>query len=432
VNSDKGRKLSVDEAVALVRRRDEVYAGLATGQPPGLLEALGARTDLEEVIVHSAILVRPFSILWNPAIRNVSGFLGPFEREARKQGSRVEYLSSTFEGGELLALRIKPRVVLAATTVPDADGWMSFGLHSGASFRPFLEAAADPERLAIAEANPRLPRILGLDEFGGHRIHVSQVDAWVENDSELLALPSETASAEDDKIAHHVVDQIEPGSTLQFGIGAIPNRIAYLLAHGSAGPYRLHTEMFGDGAMSLHRAGKIDNRKEVFDGFSVCTFAMGSTELYTWLDRNPEVRMLPVYATNDPAIVRQLHRFVSVNGALAVDLYGQVAADFIGDRQYSGTGGHESFIIGARQSPGGKSFLCLKSTAKVDGKAVSTISPSLGTDARITTPRHHVQYVVTEYGSVDLSTLTDRERPRALIEIAHPDFRDWLRQGVGA
>jgi acyl-CoA hydrolase len=209
-----------------------------------------------------------------------------------------------------------------------------------------------------------------------------------------------------------VVDQIEPESTLQFGIGAIPNRIADILAHGAAGPYRLHTEMLGDGAMALHRAGKIVNRKEVYDGFTVATFAMGSPALYAWLDRNADVRMLPVYATNDPAIIRRLPRFVSVNGALSIDLSGQVAADFIG---------------GARQSPGGKSFLCLKSTATVDGKRVSTIVPALGSDARVTTPRHHVQHVVTEYGSVDLSLLTDRERPSALVEIAHPDFRDWLR-----
>jgi acyl-CoA hydrolase len=426
MTNGKGRKLSLEEAARLIQPRDMVYAGLATGQPVGLLETLGARTDLEEVILHSAILVRPFSVLQNPAIRNVSGFLGPFERLARKQGFQIEYLSSTFEGGELLALRMKPRVVMAATTLPDADGWLNFGVHAGASFRPFVEAAADPNRLAIAEANPRMPRIAGVEELGGHRVHVSQIDAWVENDFDLLALPPEPVSAEDDKIAHHVVAQIEPESTLQFGIGAIPNRIADILAHGTAGPYRLHTEMFGDGAMSLHRAGKIVNRKEVYDGFSVATFAMGSAELYGWLDNNAEVRMLPVYATNDPAMIRRLRRFVSVNGALSIDLSGQVAADFIGSRQYSGTGGHESFIIGARQSPEGKSFLCLKSTATVDGKRISTIAPTLGGDARITTPRHPVQYVVTEYGAVDLSMLTDRERPRALLAIAHPDFREWL------
>lgn len=425
-----GRKLTVDEAAALIRPRDTVSAGLAAGQPVGLLEALGRRTDLEEVEIHSALLVRPFAVLTHPGVRNISGFLGPFERAARNGGARIEYLSSTFEGMELVALQIKPRVMVAATTMPDADGWMSFGVHAGASFRPFLEAAADPTRLAIAEANPRMPRIAGLEELGGNRVHVSQVDAWAESEFDLLTLPVESPSAEEEQIAQHVVERIDPRSTLQFGIGAIPNRIAQLLAEGDRGEYRLHTEMIGDGAMALHRAGKVNNSKEVYDGYTVGTFALGSVELYEWLDGNPDVRLLPVYATNDPAIVRRLDRFVSVNGALSVDLSGQVAADFISGRQFSGTGGHESFVIGARQCPGGKSFVCLKSTATVGGTRISTIVANLGNDTKVTTPRHHVQHVVTEYGVADLSLMTDHERPRALIKLAHPDFRPALEESL--
>jgi acyl-CoA hydrolase len=428
--TDKGRKQTLDEAAALIRPRDSVSAGLATGQPVGLLETLGKRTDLEAVELHSALLVRPFAVLQNPAVRNISGFLGPFEREARSRGAHIEYLPATFEGMELLALQIKPRVMLASTTLPDADGWMSFGVHAGASFRPFLEAAADPNRLAIAEANPRMPRIAGLAELGSHRVHVSQVDAWVENEFDLLTLPPESPSAEEEQIARHVVDRIAPRSTLQFGIGAIPNRIAELLAEGKRGEYRLHTEMIGDGAMALHHADQVNNSKEVYDGYTVGTFALGSAALYEWLDGNKDVRLLPVYATNDPAIVRRLDRFVSVNAALSIDLSGQVAADFIAGRQFSGTGGHESFVIGARECPGGKSFLCLKSTATVGGKRLSTIVPNLGTDAKVTTPRHHVQHVVTEYGVADLSLMTDHERPRALIKLAHPDFRPALEEAL--
>jgi acyl-CoA hydrolase len=182
--------------------------------------------------------------------------------------------------------------------------------------------------------------------------------------------------------------------------------------------------------MALHRAGKVTNRdKGLYDGVTVATFALGGADLYAWLDGNPDVRMLPVSATNDPALIRRLRRFVSVNGALSIDLRGQVAADHIGGRQYSGVGGAEAFVVGASEAPGGKSLLCLKSTATVQGQHISTIVPKLGADACVTTPRHHVQWVVTEHGAADVSALSDVERVRALIALAHPDFRAELERG---
>jgi acyl-CoA hydrolase len=185
--------------------------------------------------------------------------------------------------------------------------------------------------------------------------------------------------------------------------------------------------MISDGVMRLHRAGKVTNRKPLYDGVTVATFALGSEALYRWLDGNAEVRMLPVTDVNESGVLRQLPRLTSINGALSVDLNGQVAADAVAGRQYSGTGGHESFVAGARGAPDGRSFVCLKSTAQVGGKRVSTIVSRFGGDTMVTTPRHHVQYVVTEHGAVDLSVLTDTERPRALLELVHPDFRDSLR-----
>jgi acyl-CoA hydrolase len=184
--------------------------------------------------------------------------------------------------------------------------------------------------------------------------------------------------------------------------------------------------MFSDGVMRLHEAGKVTNRKGLYDGISVGTFALGSADLYRWLDDNPAVRMLPVSATNEPALMRKLRKFVSVNACLSVDLSGQIAADHIAGRQYSGIGGHESFVVGASEAPGGKSLLCLKSTATVGGRRISTIVPTLPAGTLVTTARHHVQYVVTEQGAVDVSFATDRERAEALIGIAHPDFRDEL------
>src|SRR6266446_6083432 len=406
----KSRKLDPEAAARLVRPRVSLLCRFVAGQPVGFLEALRARTDLEDVVLYTGLLTQPFALLQNPGVRVVSGFFGPIERMARAAGVRISYLPADFNALERRALRMKPRLALAVTSLPDREGWLSFGVQAGASYRPFLEAARDPERLAIAEVNPRMPRIDGVPELGRNRVHLSEVDAWIE-----LA------------IARRVCDLIEPEAILQFGIGAIPDEIARILAERPVGGFGIHTEMIADGVMRLHEAGKVTNRKPLYDGFTVATFALGSEKLYRWLDGNPSVRILPVTDVNESSVLQQLPRLTSINGALSIDLAGQVAADSVGGRQYSGTGGHESFVSGAAAAPEGRSFLCLKSTAKVGGQRVSTIVRAFGEGTRVTTPRHHVQWVVTEYGAVDLSVLSDTERPQALIALAHPDFRESLR-----
>ena len=182
--------------MALVRPRDTVACGFVSAQPTGLLGALGARTDLEEVVLYTGLLVEPYTFLTNPGVRVVSAFFGPIERMSRSMGSRVEFLAVDFHGIERLGLRLKPRIMLAVTTPPDADGWLSFGVHAGATYRPFLDAARDPDRLAIAEVNPRMARLLGLPEHGDNRIHISEVDAWIEHPHDLVVLPAEEPSAE--------------------------------------------------------------------------------------------------------------------------------------------------------------------------------------------------------------------------------------------
>ena len=426
----ESRRLDLDAAARLVRPRDSLLCGLGPGQPVGLLEALGARNDLVDVVLYTGLLIRPFSLLQSPGVRVVSGFFGPIERGARAAGARVSYLPADFSSLERLGLRLRPRVVLAVTSPPDREGWLSFGAQAGASFRPFLEAARDPERLAIAEVNPRMPRVDGLPEFGRNRVHLSEVDAWVEHAAELPRLPAANPSPEELAIAHLVCERIEAGATLQFGIGAIPDEIARLLSEGPSGGFGIHTEMISDGVMRLHEAGKVTNRKPLYDGVSVATFALGSAKLYAWLDGNPSVRMLPVTEVNDASVLCRLPGLTSMNGALSIDLAGQVAADSVGGRQYSGAGGHESFVSGSGAAPGGRSFLCLRSTARVAGARVSTIVPAFSEATRVTTPRHHVNWVVTEHGAVDLSLLDDGERPGALIGLAHPDFRDSLRASL--
>jgi acyl-CoA hydrolase len=431
VTTAKGRRLDLAAAAALVRPRDTLLCGFVAGQPAGILDALGARPDLADVVLYTGLLLRPYTLLQHPGVRIVSGFFGPIERMARAAGGRVTYLPADFTGLEHRGRRLAPRVVLAVTSPPDADGFLSFGVHAGASYRPFLDAARDPARLAIAEVNRHMPRIAGIAELGGNRIHVSEIDAWVEHDVELVTLPEMEITEADRAIARLVCDRIRPGAILQFGIGAIPNAIAEILAAEPTGGFGIHTEMIADGVMRLHQAGKVTNRKPLYDGVTVGTFALGSRALYAWLDGNPSVRILPVGAVNGPAVLARLPGLTSINGALAVDLAGQVAADAIGGRQYSGTGGHEAFVSGAGEAVNGRSFLCLKSTATVNGAPVSTIVASFEPGTRVTTPRHHVQWVVTEHGAVDLSLLDDAERPRALIALAHPDFRDRLRTAIG-
>src|SRR5207249_7430942 len=200
-------------------------------------------TDLEDVVLYTGLLLRPYALLQNPGVRVVSGFFGPIERMARAAGARVGYLPADFNDLERLGLRLKPRVVLAVTSPPDRDGWLSFGLQAAASYRPFLEAARDPERLALAEVNARMPRVDGLPEFGRNRVHLSEVGGWVEDAEELVALPAEQPSPEDLAIARHVAALVDDGSTLQFGIGAIPDEVARLLATGPRGDLGIHTEM---------------------------------------------------------------------------------------------------------------------------------------------------------------------------------------------
>ena len=429
-DAPKARRIDLEGAARLVNPRDTLSCGFVAGQPVGFLDALGTRTDLEDVALYTGLLMRPYTLLQNPGVRIISGFFGPIERMARAAGGRVAYLPADFNGFERLALRLKPRVVLAVTSPPDEGGWLSFGVHAGATYRSFLDAARDPDRLAIAEVNPQMPRVDGMPELGGNRVHISEVDAWVEHDAELVSLPDGQASPEELAIARQVVERILPGAILQFGIGAIPDEIGRILAEQSGGGFGIHTEMISDGVMRLHEAGKVTNRKPLYDGVTVATFALGSTQLYRWLDGNPHVRILPVTAVNGPDVVCRLPRLTSVNGALAIDLAGQVAADAINGRQYSGAGGHESFVMGAGSAPEGRSFLCLKSTATVGGERVSTIVPEFTPGTRVTTPRQHVQFVVTEHGAVDLSALTDDERAAALVEVAHPDFRAELGAAI--
>ncbi len=248
-----------------------------------------------------------------------------------------------------------------------------------------------------------------------------------ESEGEPVNLPDAAGSDADRAIAEHSRAFIPDGATLQTGIGAIPSLIATLLAEGPGGGYGVHSEMFTNGLMRLYEAGKVTNsNKGEFDGFSVTTFAAGTPELYRWLHENDQVRFLPVDIVNDARLIAENRHFVSINGATAVDLYGQVAADTINGEQHSGTGGHEDFLAGAGLQLEDRSLLCLRSSTVASGGLTSRIVPNLAPEMVVTTPRHQIDVVITEHGAVELSGMTVRERAEALVGIAHPNFRDEL------
>jgi acyl-CoA hydrolase len=418
---------SLEEAAALVRPVDTIGVPLGPGQPSGFLHALGDRDDYEDVTIFGALLVDLYEFFTKPGVHYLSGFYGPAERFLLETGADVQFVPSDFRRFTPIAERLKPRVVATLAAPPDDEGWLSLSLHAGATFHETLRAAADPERVLIVEMNPNAPRTMGILPDAPHRVHVDDVDVLVESDRPMFVLADAEPTDIDRQIAAHVRPYITDGSTLQTGIGGIPSTIAAMLAADDGGDYGVHSEMFTTGLMHLHKAGKVSNaRKGQYPGMSITTFAAGTEELYEFLDGNEEVRFLPVEIVNSPEVVSRNHRMVTINGALTIDLWGQAVADTIGNRQFSGIGGHEDFVSVAGFELEDRALLCLPSTATVAGQRISRIAAELAAGAVVTTPRHQLDLVVTEYGVASLRGRTVRARAEALASVAHPDFREDL------
>lgn len=421
------RVCTAAEAAALVRPRDALGIPLGPGQPTSFLHALGEREDFEELVVHGALLIDLFALFTRAGVRLRTGFMGPAERFLLASGADVEFVPADFRRFSLVAERVAPRVVATAASALDVDGYVSLSLHAGATVDELRRAGADPDRVLVVEANARLPRTFGVEPRHPHRLHLDEIDVLVESDVQPFVLPDAPVTPTDEAIAHHARAFIHDGCTLQTGIGGVPSMIAALLADGDGGDFGVHSEMFTNGLMRLHRSGKVTNRRKlVHEGYSVVTFAAGTLDLYEWLDGNPDVRFLPVDQVNDPAVIAANHDMVTINGALLVDLNGQVAADTIGHTQYSGIGGHEDFVAMSGFQLEDRSLVCLPSASEVEGVRLPRIVAELPVGTAVTTPRHHVDVVVTEHGAAELAGLTVRERGRALAAIAHPDFRDEL------
>jgi 4-hydroxybutyrate CoA-transferase len=413
------RKLtSADQALEAVRSGDRLYihAGCATPEP--LITALMKRSsDLRRVeIVHMLTLgcadyVRPE---YEGHFRHNALFLGANVREAVAAG-RADYTPIFLsEIEELFCSGAMPLdVALVQTSPPDEHGYLSLGVGVDCTL-----TAARCARHVIAEVNEQMPRTLG-DSF----LHVDKVSAIVETSRPLLELQPEPCSEIHRRVAQNVASLIPNGATLQMGIGGIPNAVLECLRDKRE--LGVHTEMCSDDVIPLIEAGIINGeRKTLHRGKIVTGFVLGAKKLFDFIHENPIFEFHPTAYTNDPYVIAQNERMVAINSAIQVDLTGQVCADSVGTRPYSGFGGQLDFIRGAARSKGGKPIIALPSTAK-DG-TVSRIAPTLDPGAGVVTSRGDVHYVVSEYGVAYLHGKTLRQRAEALISIAHPKFRDEL------
>jgi acyl-CoA hydrolase len=422
--------LSPAEAAARLAPDDTLGIPLGTGQPAALLEALGERDDWDGLRIYGALLFVFSPVFEHPKVHYLSGFFGPVERMLRDKGANIGFAPADFRRFAPLLAEQHPRVMATAAATPFDDGWCSLSLHAGAQVEALEQAGADPDRLLVVEASTRFPKTLGLPPEHRHALHLDQIDVLIETDKEPFALEDPPPSDADRSIAEHASRFISEGATLQTGIGAVPSRIAGLLAERDGGDYGVHSEMFTTGLMQLHEAGKVKNRKGQFDGVSVATFAAGTPELYEWLDGNQDVAFLPVEVVNSPELIGRNRLMTTINGAISIDIEGQVVADTINGSQYSGIGGHEDFISGPALSLDARSLLCLPSTVKVSGEVRSRIVPWFEAGTVITTPRHQVDVIVTEYGAAELQGKTVHQRGEELAAIAHPEFRDELLEAA--
>ena len=412
----------------MVRSTDQIGFGFGPAIPDEFMTALGHRDDWEDLVLGGALCLNLYDVFTKPGVSYRCGFFGPAERLLLSMGHRVDYVPGGFRQFAPILARFAPRVMVAQAAPPGPDGTVNLSLHLGATRPELLRAGADPDRLLIVEVNPNLPRTTSLMPQFDNRIPVDLIDIVVESRGTPFPLEDGLAGEADLAIAEHALKFVTQGSTLQTGIGAIPNLVVSELASGALGGFGIHSEMFTTGLMRLHQAGKVTNLdKGVFDGVSVTTFALGTAELYTWLDGNDQVAFVDVEVVNDPAVIAQNAKLVSINGGLSVDLYGQVVADSVEGRQISGVGGHEDFVAGAEMHLDAHSLICLPSTAVKGETAVSRIVGRLPEGSVVATPRHHTGVVVTEYGAAELTGLTVRERAHAMVDVAHPDFRPRLR-----
>lgn len=411
--------VSAEEAVAGIQSAQRVFIGSGAAEPSELVRAMTARASklrgvkiLHILTLGEAPYVAPE---YAQSFRHTAFFIGHNVREAVQEG-RADFMPIFL--GEIPALfreRLTPDWALVQLSPPDKHGYCTVGVSADVVLSAIRHA-----RHVVAEINPNMPRT-----WGNTIIHMNEIHAAVQVDYPLPELPPEPIDAVSAAIGRHVAGLIDDGDCLQLGIGTIPNAVLKELRnHTHLG---VHTEMLSDGIVDLVHAGAIDcSRKNYHPDKIICSFVMGTRALYDFVDDNPFVESYGNEFVNDPFNIARNDRMVAVNSAIQVDLTGQVNSDSIGSKPYSGIGGQVDFIRGAAKSRGGKPIIALPSTAR--GGQISRIVPTLLEGAGVVTSRGDVHYVVTEYGVADLYAKGIHERAKALIRIAHPQFREELER----
>ncbi|MCI6973124.1 MAG: butyryl-CoA:acetate CoA-transferase [Clostridiales bacterium] len=425
-SAEYARKLrTADEAVRCVKSGDWVEYTSNLGFPVTLDRALSLRRDeLHSVKIRGDLIFGPIAVAeCDPTLEHFvynTWHCSAYERRLIDCG-RAFFEPMIFRN---LAWYYKnflhSDVCMVTVSGMDDEGYFYFGSSLGLS-----KCIADNSAVVIVEVNRNTPRILGSEDV---RIHISQVDMIVESgDPPLYEMPNPAPTETDIRIARHVLPHIRNGATVQLGIGGMPNALGELIAESDLRDLGMHTELCSDAYLSMYKAGKLTNvGKTLHRGVGILGLAIGSREMYDWLDNNPDFCGYPLSYVNDPNVIAANENMVSINACISADLFGQISSESAGTRQISGTGGQLDFVTGASMSRNGKAFICMSSTYKNrKGELKSRIVPTFNGDI-VTTPRSQAFYVVTEYGAVNLAGRTTWERADMLIGIAHPDFRDEL------
>ncbi|MBP7639188.1 acetyl-CoA hydrolase/transferase family protein [Thauera phenylacetica] len=416
------KRMMPTDAAGLVRDGDTVVVPTGVGEPPALLHALSARRhELRDVAVSQILPLRKFAYLdpdTRANIRHDAYFFGGASRPGGQAGW-VDYVPAYFSELPMLIDRglLPAEVVVSLASPMDEHGYFSLSLAPD-----YTMAAIRRARVVLLEVNPNVPFA-----NGDCLVHISQVAGLVESDEELFEVGLPEIGPVQQAIGKHVAELIDDGSTLQIGYGGIPDAVVMQLQHKR--DLGIHTEMLGDGILSLIESGAVTNRRKTFmPGRTIATFALGSRRLYRSMHRNPGIEMHPVEFTNDPYLAARNDNLCAINATMQIDLIGQCGSETLGHLPYSGTGGQADFVRAANRSKGGKAFIVLPSTAK--NGAVSRIAPVLSPGTHVTTSKNDINYVVTEYGVAQLRGKTAKQRAEALIGIAHPDFRGELREAA--
>lgn len=424
-----GKLVTPEEAASAVRSGDWVDYGFGAGFPELMDRALAKRRDeLKDVKIRGGLVIRPRieAVECDPeqnAFTYFSWHIGDYERKLQSRGL-VQFVPVMLRSLPILYREhIRVDVAFVPVSRPDEKGFCGLGI-SNYAWRVIFQQA----RTVVFEINEHLPRLQGVD--GSHRVHLSEADYIVEGEHEPLPVRSYREASEIDRqIARLVVAEIPDGAVLSLGVGGVPFTVANMIAQSDLKDIGCHTGTISDAFMALHRAGKLTNaRKELDTGLSAWNLAMGSQELYDWLDAEPE-RFHPgdLDYIHNPYRMAEMKHFISINGGVQLDLMGQENGESVGARQLSGIGGQLDFLEGAFRSPGGKGFVCINaSRVTKDGVRKSNILPFIPGGSTVSAPRTMLQYVATEYGVVKLSGLSRRERAEAMISVAHPDFREEL------